>query len=228
MFLGRRSTQTEYFDAERSEAELAEFFRALNRINRLFVFAEPFQRWLPQLLGTSTCRTASILDLGAGDGFLGRVLCEWAQERGWNWRVTNFDLSVPSLRLDSAGRKVAGSVLALPFRAASFDAVIASQMTHHLTDAETRQHLAEAWRVAGRVIMVSDLHRNAALYGMLWLLFHLRRFPATIAADGLLSVKRGWRVPELRRLATAAGIERARIGLYFGARILLQAHKPSS
>lgn len=224
----RRSSQTEYFDAARPEAELAEFFHTLNQINRLFVFAEPFQRSLPQLLGTDVCRTASILDLGAGDGFLGRVLSEWARERGWHWRVTNLDLSLSSLRLDSAGRNVAGSALALPFRTGSFDAVIASQMTHHLTDAETRQHLAEAWRVARHVIMLSDLHRNAALYGVLWLLFHLKRTPATIAADGLLSVRRGWRVAELRRLVVAAGVERAKISLYFGARILLQARRQPS
>jgi SAM-dependent methyltransferase len=225
MFLGRRSTQAEYFDAERPETEVANFFRELDRINRLFVFAEPFQRSLPRLLGIAGCRTASILDLGAGDGSLGNVLAAWARERGWHWRVTNFDLSLTSLRLNPTGQNVAGSVLALPFRTGSFDAVIVSQMTHHLDDASAQQHLAEAWRVARHVLMLSDLHRNAALYAMLWMLFHVRRFPATLAADGLLSVKRGWRLPELRRLAAAAGIPDAKVSLYFGVRVLLQARK---
>ncbi|HWW00638.1 MAG TPA: methyltransferase domain-containing protein [Candidatus Acidoferrum sp.] len=225
MFLARRTTQAEYFDGERSAAELAAFFQALQRINRLFVFAEPFQRSLPRLLGPSRCEKASILDLGAGDGSLGKVLSEWARQRGWQWRVTNLDLSLAALRLNPAGPNVAGSVLALPFRAGSFDAVIASQMTHHLTDAEVRQHIAEAWRVARHVVMLSDLHRNAALYATLWVVFRLMRFPAVIASDGLLSVERGWRVPELRSLATAAAIDGAEVSLYFGARVLLRARK---
>jgi 2-polyprenyl-3-methyl-5-hydroxy-6-metoxy-1,4-benzoquinol methylase len=227
MFLARRSTQAEYFDGDRSAAELAAFFRALGRINRLFVFAEPFQRSLPSLLD-GACRSASILDLGAGDGSLGRVLSNWAEQRGWQWSVTNLDLSVDALRLNPAGRNIAGSVLALPFRASSFDAVIASQMTHHLSDAETLQHLAEAWRVARHVVVLSDLHRNAALYATLWVVFRLLRFPAIISSDGLLSVERGWRVPELHTLATAAGIVEAQVSLYFGARVLLRAGKRHS
>jgi len=225
MFLARRTTQAEYFDAERPSAELAELFRALQRINRLFVFAEPFKRCLPRLLGEAGRGKASILDLGAGDGSLGRVLCDWADKRGWQWRVTNFDLSPPALRLNPAGRNVAGSVLALPFRADSFDIVIASQMTHHLTDEETRQHLVEAWRVARHGVLLSDLHRNAGLYATLWVAFRLMRLPAIVCGDGLLSVERGWRVPELRELAAAAGLANVQVSLYFGARVILQARK---
>ncbi len=225
MFFARRNTQAEYFDAERPAAELAELFRALQRINRLFVFAEPFKRWLPRLLGEAGCRSVSILDLGAGDGSLGKVLCEWAAKRGWQWRVTNLDLSPLALRLNPGGRNVAGSVLALPFRADSFDIVIASQMTHHLTDEETRQHLVEAWRVAKRGVILSDLHRNAGLYATLWVAFRLMRLPAVISADGLLSVEKSWRVPELRELAATAGIPNVQVSLYFGARVILQAQK---
>jgi 2-polyprenyl-3-methyl-5-hydroxy-6-metoxy-1,4-benzoquinol methylase len=228
MFLARRSTQAEYFDGDRSAAEFAAFFRALERVNRLFVFAEPFQRSLPSLLNGRGCQTASILDLGAGDGSLGKVLSHWAAQRGWQWTVTNLDVNLDALRLNPSGRNVAGSVLALPFRAGSFDAVIASQMTHHLTDTETSLHLAEAWRVARHVIVLSDLHRNAALYLTLWLVFRLMRFPALISSDGLLSVERGWRVPELRTLATAAGLVDAQVTLYYGARVLLCARKNSS
>src|SRR6516165_10194562 len=111
MFLARRSTQAEYFDGDRSAAEFAAFFRALERVNRLFVFAEPFQRSLPSLLNGRGCQTASILDLGAGDGSLGKVLSHWAAQRGWQWTVTNLDVNLDALRLNPSGRNVAGSVL---------------------------------------------------------------------------------------------------------------------
>jgi SAM-dependent methyltransferase len=225
MFLGGRTTQAEYFDSERPPEELAEFFNSLGRMNRFFMFAEPFQRFLPRLLESSSCARLSILDLGAGDGSLGKALADWAGKRGWIWRFTNLDSNPASLRLNPEGLNVAGSVVALPFRNDSFDVVIASQMTHHLNDGEARQHLREAWRVTRRALFLSDLHRNAGLYFILWAVCRLRRVRPSFKADALLSVQRAWRIPELRRLADQAGIEGARVRLHFGARVLLGACK---
>ncbi|HWI56821.1 MAG TPA: methyltransferase domain-containing protein [Bacillota bacterium] len=220
-----RTTQAEYFDSERPLAELAEFHQCLDRVNRFFLFAEPFQRRLPRLLGATACRSLSVLDLGAGNGLLGKELQGWAARRGWDWRVTNLDLSQAALRLNPSGRNVAGSALALPFSTGSFDLVIASQMTHHLTDEQVQRHLREAWRVARSAIFLSDLHRNAALYWVLWLFLRLRRFPESFGADALLSVRRSWRSHELQRLATQAGIAQAQVEVYFSARVLLHARK---
>ena len=226
MFLSRRATQAEYFDSpERSLAELAEFHARLNSVNRFFVFAEPFQQALPKWLGPDSCQSLSILDLGAGDGSLGKVLTESAAKRSWRWRFTNLDLNIRALSLNETGVNVAGSAIALPFRDGSFDLVVASQMTHHLTDGGVLQHLREAWRVARMGIFLSDLHRNPTLYSCLWLLLRLWRYPKPFWNDGLLSVKRGWRVSELRRLAAQAGIGGAEVSLYFGARVLLRARK---
>lgn len=225
MFFDRRSTQAEYFDTARPAEEISDFCRSLERLNRLFVFAEPFQRFLPRLLGEAGCRSLSVLDLGAGDGSLGRLLSNWAGERGWDWRMTSLDLSPTALRLGTGRRKVAASVLALPFEDGSFDVIIASQMTHHLCESDVRQHLKEAWRVARKAVLVSDLHRNCMLYVTLWMLFLVHRFPSSFRADGLLSVRKAWRVPELRQLAAQAGICGARVNLHFGARVLLQARK---
>jgi 2-polyprenyl-3-methyl-5-hydroxy-6-metoxy-1,4-benzoquinol methylase len=228
MFFNRRAMQAEYFDLPgRSESEIAGFYGALARINRLFNYAEPFQRLLPKYLGRENCRSLSFLDLGAGDGSLGVLLGEWAaNKRRWNWRFTNLDVNLAALRLGKGGCNVAGSVVALPFGDASFDLVIASQMTHHLaTKEEIQLHLTEAWRVARRAIFFSDLHRGPLLYSLLWLMFQLRRYPKHFQYDGLLSVRRGFRVHELRALARDAGIVRARAWLYYGTRVILQARK---
>src|SRR5947207_9473852 len=108
MFLNRRSTQAEYFDVERSLSELEEFFRRLGRVNRSFAFSEPFERLLPGIVGEANCRSLSILDLGAGDGMLGRTLTDWAGHRGWHWSVTNLDVSLAALELNPGGRNVGG------------------------------------------------------------------------------------------------------------------------
>ena len=220
MFLSRRSTQAEYFDAERPVHELKQFYRALNGVNRLFAFAHPFQHWVPAAIGTEACRSLSILDVGAGDGALGRTLTLWAQRRRWDWRVTNLDISRPALSMNSQPRNVVGSAFALPFKNNSFDAAISSQMAHHLSDDQVVQMLRETTRVARTAVIISDLHRNVLLYATLWFLLGLLPCPAEFRTDALLSVRRGWRVQELRDLAARAGVNRARVAVSFGARVI--------
>jgi SAM-dependent methyltransferase len=225
MFLSWRTTQEEYFDSERPAEEVAEFFRSLGRVNRFFDFAEPFRELLPKLLGEAECRGLSILDVGAGDGSLGRAMQAWAVRRGWNWRVVNLDCSLTALSLNAGGMNVAGCAARLPFRQGSFDVVVASQMAHHLTDLDVKLLLQETWRVARRAVILCDLHRNIGLYLLLWLLFCFQKHPASFRADGLLSVKRGWRVRELLSLARQAGIPGASAKLRFGTRIVLHAER---
>jgi 2-polyprenyl-3-methyl-5-hydroxy-6-metoxy-1,4-benzoquinol methylase len=228
MFFHRRATQAEYFDSpDRPLSEVAESYECLARINRLFAVAEPFRLRLPTLLGADRCQALNLLDLGSGDGSLGAQLAAWARsQHGWDWQVTNVDLSVPALRLSRTGRNVAASALALPFRDESFDVVIASQMTHHLEDdTAIVQHLREAWRVSRHAIFLNDLHRGALLYSLVWLLFQFHRFPAHFRNDGLLSVKRGFRVRELQKLADEAGIPGARAWLYYRSRVMLEARR---
>jgi hypothetical protein len=227
MFLSRRSTQAEYSDAPGlSPGHVARNYADLGKINRLFAFAEPFQRSMVHWLGRDHVESLKILDLGAGDGSLGRTLETWAKRKGWNWSVTNLDFNETALRLHNAGQNVRGSVTALPFADGSFDLVLASQMTHHLdTDEEVRQHFAEAWRVTRDALFFTDLHRNPALLGIVWLSCVCAGLTSEMRADGVISILRGWRVPEWQRFAAAVGIPEAKVWLYFGSRIILRARK---
>jgi len=227
MFFGRRSTQAEYLDTPgRSPAEIAADYRELGRVNRLFKFSHPFQWVLTRRLGRSRCPQLKLLEAGAGDGMLGRDLTNWGGQRGRRWQVTNLDLNPAALRLSAHSPGVAGSVLELPFADGSFDGVLCSQMTHHLaTDHEVAQHFREAWRVTRDILIICDLHRNAALYALVWAGTLLCGCSTLLRADGLISVRRGFRLPEWRALAARAGIPAVRVSLYFGTRVLLEARK---
>jgi SAM-dependent methyltransferase len=226
MFLRQRSTQTEYFDLpDRTEAEIATSFRDLNRVNVLFRFSHPFEATLPQWLGRTSCEQLNILDVGAGTGLLGKQLTAWARQQGWHWHFTNLDTNPVALKLGGEPDSVVGSALQLPFPDGSFDLVVASQMTHHLTDEQIVTHWREAWRVTRDAIFICDLHRNAGLYALVWLTMHLMRTEATVLEDGLISVRRGFRRDEWHGLAIRAGIPEANVWRYHGARIVLQARK---
>ena len=227
MFLERRSRQAEYFDEpHRTAAEVSKSFEDLARINRFFRFTQPFQIVIPLLLGEKRCARLTLLDLGAGDGSLGKELTKWAASHGWEWKVTNLDMNPHALALNQTGENVVGSVVELPFADNAFDVVIASQMTHHLThDEQVIQHFSEAWRVAREGVVLSDLHRNLMLYGMVWVSTLVLGLSREVRQDGLLSVKRGFRVGEWRQFAADAGMAESRVWVYGGSRIMLQGRK---
>ena len=226
MFFNQRSRQAEYFDTPGlSEAERAGAFRELDRINDVFRFSHPFVSRLPSWLGEKRCKNLNILDVGAGTGLLAEKLSAWARRRGWDWRFTNLDANPVNLKSGNPTQTVTGSALQLPFADGSFDLVVASQMTHHLTDEQIVTHWREAWRVTRDVIFICDLHRNPGLYTLLWLTLHLMRANRTIIEDGLISVQRGFRRNEWRELAARAGIPGANVWRYHGARIVMQARK---
>ena len=196
-------------------------------MNRIFGFARPFREMLPPWLGDDRCARLEILDVGAGTGLLAQKLSEWAQQRGWAWQFTNLDSNPTAVRHCMMPQAVNGSCLSLPFADGSFDLVIASQMTHHLADDEVVVHLREAWRVTRDAVFICDLHRNAGLYSMLWISTFLMSMSREVREDALISVKRGFRLPELHRLALNAGLSGVEVKLSHGTRIVLQARKSS-
>lgn len=227
MFLARRSAQAEYFDApERTASELQAHYDWLNRINRATRFDRPFRMWIPRLLPSTTCESLEILDVGAGDGELGRTLTRWAESRSWRWKFTDLDLSTHACALNPNARATPGSATALPFADGSFDVVIATTMTHHLpTDEAVIAHFREAARVSRRLVLLCDMRRSALFLGMLGAFLWVHRVPREFLDDGLLSVRRGWRPEEWRALADRAGLGQARVWSEHGTRVLLSLQK---
>jgi SAM-dependent methyltransferase len=227
MFFLHRAAQVECLDApDRPDSELCDGYHWLAKVNHLTRFSRPFEVWLPRELGEDACRRLTLLDVGAGDGLLGRCLEQWAAARGWDWQVTNLDFNPRALALNPGGRNVVGSAAALPFPDDAFDVVIASQMTHHLeTEADVVRHFAEAHRVARRAALICDMHRNVFFYALLAATLTAMRLPAWLRQDGMVSVKRGWRVPEWRAFAQRAGLPHSRVWFEHGTRVLLCSRK---
>ena len=228
MLFSQRALEPEHFDdPARTAAEITACYQELGRVNRLFRLDDPYTRVMARWLGHDHCQNLSILDLGAGDSWLGTAMEAWARkEFGWEWRVTNLDLNLVPLQLNQNARNVVGSVLALPFTTGSFDLVIASQMTHHLpTDDNAVQHFREAYRVARQGVFITDMKRSAIFYAALWVTLRVLRLSRETREDGLLSVKRSWSRKELIALAGRAGLRDATVRSYFGSRLIVAARK---
>lgn len=219
--------QAEYFDGpERTASELREHYVWLNRVNRVTRFDWPFRRWIPRFLGEAGCVGLDVLDVGAGDGELGRTLTGWARGRGWDWRFTDLDLSAHACRMNPNPRATVGSATALPFADGSFDVVLATTMTHHLAgEAEVELHFREAARVARRLVLICDMQRSLPFLWGLGLFLYLHGVPREFREDGLLSVRRGWRRSEWEAVAARAGLGTARVWTEHGTRVLMAYRK---
>lgn len=227
MFLSHRSRQAECFDEpDRPRESVLRDYAQLERLNRLFRHADPFTRRIARDHPASRWQKARVLEVGAGSGQLSLELQSWASQQGWSWDFTCLDLNPCAIDLNPIPHKCVGDATRLPFPDQSFDLVIASQMTHHLDEAGVIAHFHEAWRVAKHRVLISDLHRNAFLFTVIALIAPWLGVSRRLLADGLLSVRKGFRVGEWHSLATQAGIRGARVSIDFGCRIVLDAVKP--
>ncbi len=98
-----------------------------------------------------------------------------------------------------------------------------SLLLHHLDPGPAAAALRELRRVARRGIVVNDLTRTwAGLVGLALLLPLLARSWIT-RHDGLVSVRRAYTPPELRRLARSVGLDHLHSAGWLGARVALWA-----
>ena len=116
-------------------------------------FAHAIARLIPE--------ARNVLDLGAGDGSIGRYILG---ELGPDARITMVDLLPPTADLPERASWIQGDANHLPFEDASFDAVLMKALLHHVDDPTGT--LTEAFRVLkpnGTVIVVEANRENRVM-----------------------------------------------------------------
>jgi SAM-dependent methyltransferase len=99
-----------------------------------------------------------------------------------------------------------GDAMTLPFRPASFDFVLASQLLHHYSEERVIALLRHWAPVARQGIIVSDLIRHPLPYYGIRLLARLLTRNVMTLTDAPLSVRRGFTLAEWKKLFDAAGV----------------------
>jgi len=227
----QRSNRLEHIDigdytAEEYEGCIGE----LQLVNNWMGDAWTLKRTLFRHIQEEGAPEFSVLDVGAGSGELLRITARWAQQKRKRLRGVGLELNERSaLAIAEESERfseisaVRGDALSLPFPDGSFDYVISSLFTHHLTDRQIVEALREMSRVAARRIFVIDLHRHPVAYLLYTTIGKLILHTRLLREDGALSILRSFKPDELGRLAALAKLEKASVQRHFPFRLVLSA-----
>jgi ubiquinone/menaquinone biosynthesis C-methylase UbiE len=227
----KRSTLLEHIDiGDYTADEYEGCIGELQIVNNWMGDSWALKRTLFRHLEEERRQDFSLLDVGAGSGELLRITAKWARQHGKRLRAVGLELnerSALAIAEESTGfseiTAVRGDALSLPFPDGSFDYVISSLFTHHLTDHQVIETLREMSRVAARRLFVIDLHRHPVAYFLYTTVGKLVLHTRLLREDGALSILRSFKPDELDHLATLAELEKAVVQRHFPFRIVLSA-----
>ena len=156
----------------------------------------------------------SLLDIATGSADLPVAIADWARSKGVGASITAVDINEQTIaaarRLTAGYPEITLAVadgLHLPYGDRSFDVVLCSKATHHLSPAQGVQLVKEMLRVARRGYLVMDLRRSWIAWALIYFLTRLFTRNRLTRNDGPLSVLRSFTAGELAALASGAGGE---------------------
>lgn len=189
-------------------ASLANIARANRLFGGLAAARYGVGRLIDSLPDRSRGHATTLLDVGTGMGDLPKALGNWALRRGRRLRCLGLERNVTAARMAAEhGLPTAlGDGLALPFADRAVDIVLMSQIAHHLSPDGIVQLAREATRVARLGVVLADLARSRVAQASFFVASRALGFDAATCADGVTSVKRGFRPAELAQLLARGGI----------------------
>ena len=204
--LKRRDTESqEFMDAPDCDPDrLERTYQQFHTVNRLVSgWRRIYRRWIRPHLDAD--RPTTLLDIGFGGGDISRALTGWAARDRLLLRTTAIDPDERALRhvrrLPAVGvRFEQASSADLVARGERYDLVISNHLLHHLDTGALAALLADSQALSRRLVIHNDLARGRAGYGIYaaaTLPFARRSF---IHQDGLLSIRRSYRRPELQAI----------------------------
>jgi SAM-dependent methyltransferase len=229
---------------------LEDDLRNLRIINRRLGNYRNVVRGLNRLVESQNIDRFSLLDVGTGSGDVPVRITDWAQQRRIKTSIVALEpepvtaqvaatlTNPPFIPLLQRGKAcpeqsrregdfrrceisvVRGDGMAPPFRAASFDFVLASQLLHHFSE-ERIIGLLRIWSpLARRAIIVSDLVRHPLAYHGIRLLTKFFTRNAMTRTDAPLSVARAFTLAEWRALLREADVGPFQIFSVFPFRVM--------
>jgi len=181
----------------------------LSRVNFWTLAARPTIGFLAR--GARGMPAFRLVDVGFGHGDMLRRIARWARRRGIAVDLIGVDLNPGSAAVARAATPMHWPI---EFRTGDYadvagpiDFVISSAVTHHMSDEQIHEFLRFMEKRSARGWFVNDIHRHAFAYHGYPLLARLMRWHRIVREDGRLSIGRGFRPADWRKLIGESGID---------------------
>jgi SAM-dependent methyltransferase len=205
----------------------------LGRINR--VSRSPAIYW-PELRKIARAHSGPplrVLDLASGGGDVPLALACRAMNSRLDLRIEGCDRSFEATefaREQAAVRGVPVRFFTLDALAdeipCGYDVIISSLFLHHLAEDDAVGLLERMERAAEKAIMINDLIRGPLEYALAWVGCRLLSSSPIVRHDGPVSVRAAFTLPEVRELATSAGLAHVQLTRHWPGRFLLLWSRP--
>ena len=195
-----------------SPGEVAASLSDLNRINRWFGGISTTTSMIRRVAQKLGVLSLSMLEVAAGSGYVPERARQKLVHDGIELKVTLLDRA-PS-HLVNGNRAIAGDVLALPFRDASFDLVGSVIFLHHLSPEQVIQSVNEALRVSRTAVLINDVVRHPMHLALVYAGLPLFRSRLT-HHDAPASVRQAYTTAEIRDLLKRTSAARVEIHRHY-------------
>ncbi|HZD32058.1 MAG TPA: methyltransferase domain-containing protein [Candidatus Angelobacter sp.] len=193
--------------------QIVDALEDLNTVNRWFGGTYTATKLLRSGAALTGKKEFSLLEVGAGSGYVPLFVQERLERQGTTINVTLLDCNWTHLPANGVP-SVTGNALRLPFRDGAFDLVSCSIFTHHFDPDPLRHLLAEALRVSRTAVVFNDLIRSRLhlLLVYLWLPFFRSRMSWN---DGPASVRAAYTVPEMKSILADVPARRISVSRHY-------------
>jgi SAM-dependent methyltransferase len=209
-----RSAELEMMDLPGQPRELLiDDLRNLRTINRYLGCYRNVMRALAGALNGQSKREFTLLDVGTGNADVPAAIVNWARRRKLTAQISCIELE--AITVEQAADQTRdfpeitvarGDALTPPFRPASFDFVLASQLLHHFSNDQIVTLLRSWATLARRAVIVSDLVRHPLAYHGIRLLTKGFTRNVMTRTDAPLSVQRALTIEEWRAVFRQADV----------------------
>jgi 2-polyprenyl-3-methyl-5-hydroxy-6-metoxy-1,4-benzoquinol methylase len=209
----KRIPQSEVLDdTSLSHDAAVESLSDLRRVNRWFGGVRTTTYLLRRAMQKSGLRSASVLEVAAGDGYSITHAAKRLKHEGLDVNPVCLDRRELNQQIQCCSRTMVGDALNLPFAPASFDFVSCGLFLHHLAPEQVIAFVNGALAVARRAVLINDLRRSPFHLALVYAGTLLMRSPVS-RYDGVASVRQAYTPQELRQLlgqtnAASAEIQR--------------------
>jgi hypothetical protein len=151
----------------------------------------------------------TIIDLGCGGGDILREVSRFGKKQGFQFQLIGIDANAHTVAYASELSQDydnlefrAMDIFSEAFENLQYDLVLTTLFLHHFTEEELVHFLKPVLEKSKLGIVVNDLHRHKLAYYLFKLMctaFNIKN--RTIVEDGLTSVLRGFKRPELESIS---------------------------